>query len=275
MSYAACVKRQKALARQMDRPHGYSNGRFITTDECLGCPQGEESKKHMETQAEYKTEKPEIPPATKTCKGEVCLAINPEGVSKPLSEFGPNKNSADKYNSICRPCNAWTVRKSYLKKKKGIQDPKPQDYIPELGGKNLARVPAKPKAGIQQKPADAAIQQKPLSAKEKLKNHFVKMMDAGSSLSEAYKVINGDRQDSYGSPENSFEIIADFWRAYLRQRSKAEDGKVTLSALDVAHMMALFKIARMLGQSPHRDNYIDAQGYLAIAADRLMPGLEK
>ena len=35
-------------------------------------------------------------------------------------------------------------------------------------------------------------------------------------------------------------------------------------------MMALFKMARMLGQKPARDNYIDSAGYLAIAADRLI-----
>lgn len=85
-----------------------------------------------------------------------------------------------------------------------------------------------------------------------------------SILSEAEKVINGGRQDTYGNPENSFKIIANLWSAYL-------NGKFAkpITAIDVAHMMALFKIARMLGQKPCRDNYVDAAGYIAIAWDRL------
>jgi len=74
--------------------------------------------------------------------------------------------------------------------------------------------------------------------------------DKLNSLSEADHIINGERQDQYGKPEDSFEIIAGFWRVYLRGRFIAEPG---LTALDVAHMMTLFKIARMLGQKPKRD----------------------
>jgi len=94
----------------------------------------------------------------------------------------------------------------------------------------------------------------------------------GDSLDEAKATICGARQDSYGSPENSFSIIAAFWFTYLRNR----DSKVTsfgpLTAKDVSNMMILFKVARCLGQKPHRDNYIDIQGYAAISADRLMGG---
>jgi len=93
-------------------------------------------------------------------------------------------------------------------------------------------------------------------------------IELGSSLDEAKKIITGERQDSYGNPEDSFTLIARYWEAYLRQKT----GMVfDLTSLDTAHMMTLFKIARMQGQSPKRDNYIDAQGYLAIAADRLLP----
>ena len=84
-----------------------------------------------------------------------------------------------------------------------------------------------------------------------------------SIFSEAEKTINGERQDIYGNPEYSFEFIAAYWTAYIDH----ED--VTLSAIDVAHMMALFKIARMSGLKFDRDNYRDAIGYLGIAADRL------
>lgn len=91
-----------------------------------------------------------------------------------------------------------------------------------------------------------------------------------SILDEAFKTINGERQDSHGKPEDSFQIIANFWTTYLGHKDMIIEGSLGLSALDVAHMMTLFKIARMLGQKPKRDNYIDAAGYLAIAADRLI-----
>ena len=87
----------------------------------------------------------------------------------------------------------------------------------------------------------------------------------GDSLDEAKRVITGERQDQYGSPEDSFSVIAGYWDVYLQNCNTR-----ALSALDVAHMMALFKIARCTGQAPKRDNYIDGQGYLAIAADRLV-----
>lgn len=90
----------------------------------------------------------------------------------------------------------------------------------------------------------------------------------GDSLNEAHSIINGDRQDSYGNPEDSFKTIAKYWRAYLETSKYKISGR--LEALDVAHMMMLFKLARCSGQHSKRDNYIDIQGYAAIAADRLV-----
>lgn len=94
-------------------------------------------------------------------------------------------------------------------------------------------------------------------------------------LKEADDIINGKRQDSYGKPENSFQIIADFWTTYLKHRGILKELHAgatyhNLTAIDVTHMMSLFKHARMIGQKPDRDNYRDACGYLAIAADRLL-----
>ena len=90
-----------------------------------------------------------------------------------------------------------------------------------------------------------------------------------SSLTEASDIINGERQDQYGDPEDSFQIIADFWYVYLSHKYGGQP-TFDITPIDVAHMMSLFKHARMLGQKPKRDNYIDAIGYLAIAADRLL-----
>lgn len=105
----------------------------------------------------------------------------------------------------------------------------------------------------------------------------------GCSLEEAKQIITGERQDSYGNPEDSFLLIARYWNTYIAKKVQDEltarglQGNyiADLDAKDVAHMMILFKIARCQGQSPKRGNYIDIQGYAAIAADRLIPGGSK
>ena len=87
----------------------------------------------------------------------------------------------------------------------------------------------------------------------------------GSVLIEAHKTINGERQDVYGSPEDSFKLIADYWTTYLRSTIE-KDKRSYFTPSDVAMMMTLFKIAREANQHK-RDNCIDAVGYLGIYAD--------
>lgn len=92
----------------------------------------------------------------------------------------------------------------------------------------------------------------------------------GQCLKEAEHCITDERQDTYGNPEDSFALIAEYWDTYLRHRLESNTLYRKLQPIDVAHMMSLFKHGRMLGQSPKRDNYVDACGYLSIAADRLL-----
>lgn len=79
----------------------------------------------------------------------------------------------------------------------------------------------------------------------------------GAILAEAREVINGERQDSYGNPEDSFADIAVLWGWYLGR---------PLGAKDVAMLMALLKFAREKHQHK-RDNVVDACGYLALYSD--------
>lgn len=79
----------------------------------------------------------------------------------------------------------------------------------------------------------------------------------GSILKEASETINGGRQDQYGSPEDSFQLIADYWSLYLGSQILKED---------VAFMMVLLKMARQQNQHK-RDNLVDAVGYLGILGD--------
>jgi Domain of unknown function (DUF6378) len=87
----------------------------------------------------------------------------------------------------------------------------------------------------------------------------------GTILAEAEKVINGERQDVYGSPEDSFGLIAYYWNIYLNSKGVIkEDSEIIKS--DIAMMMVLFKIAREANQHK-RDNVVDAAGYLGIYGD--------
>lgn len=76
-------------------------------------------------------------------------------------------------------------------------------------------------------------------------------------LTLANKAVNGERQETYGSPEDSFDRIAHLWSAYLR---------TALTRLDVAKMMILFKLART-GERAYLDNWIDIAGYAACAGE--------
>ncbi len=85
-------------------------------------------------------------------------------------------------------------------------------------------------------------------------------------LTEVRKTIEKDRQDIYGNPENSFNIIAQFWTTYLKSKYNIQ---IELNGRDIAIMMSLLKHARMVVQDNYRDNIIDAIGYLTILGERL------
>lgn len=84
-------------------------------------------------------------------------------------------------------------------------------------------------------------------------------MNRKETLEAAIKTVCEDRQDSYGKPEDNFEIIAELWSGYL--------GDVPLRAEDVAVMMILLKAARIRTGEYKSDNYIDIAGYAACAAE--------
>lgn len=83
-------------------------------------------------------------------------------------------------------------------------------------------------------------------------------------LSKALEIINGERQDKYGEPEDSFKAIAELWHWYMRQQF---GDAPTLRAHDVAMMMTLFKMARIVGNGYTEDSFVDLCGYAALADD--------
>ena len=92
-------------------------------------------------------------------------------------------------------------------------------------------------------------------------------MERGKVLDKAKEIINGARQDEYGNPENSFNLIARYWQTYLNARAGSGHIICPLEGKDVAMMMAMFKLARLQGQKYTEDSVVDACGYLALYAD--------
>ena len=79
-------------------------------------------------------------------------------------------------------------------------------------------------------------------------------------LSEAEKCVCGHREQDYGTPEDSFEMIGKLWTVYLDYATK-------IDAHDVAAMMALLKIARIAENPQHMDNWVDGCGYFACGGE--------
>lgn len=76
-------------------------------------------------------------------------------------------------------------------------------------------------------------------------------------LEAAEKCVCGDRDKQYGSPEDSFKLIAQLWSAYLERQ---------VMPRDVAAMMGLMKIARIRAGKKD-DNWVDLAGYAACGGE--------
>ena len=79
-------------------------------------------------------------------------------------------------------------------------------------------------------------------------------------LSEAERCVFGKREQDYGTPEDSFDMIGKLWTVYLDYATK-------IDAHDVAAMMALLKIARISENPQHMDSWVDGCGYFACGGE--------
>ena len=79
-------------------------------------------------------------------------------------------------------------------------------------------------------------------------------------LKEAEKCVCGQRENEYGVPEDSFEMIGKLWTVYLDYATK-------INAHDVAAMMALLKIARIAKSPDHMDSWCDLAGYASCGGE--------
>lgn len=84
-------------------------------------------------------------------------------------------------------------------------------------------------------------------------------MTRSETLTKANEIVNGHREQEYGSPEDNFKTIADLWTAYL--------GGFKIDSVDVAMMMALLKIARIQSGTATEDSFVDLAGYAACGSE--------
>lgn len=87
-------------------------------------------------------------------------------------------------------------------------------------------------------------------------------------LDEAKDIINNDRQNTYGKPEDNFRVIASYWSTWLHSRGK----NVFITPYDVAAMMDLMKTARAASSPEHMDNFRDKCGYTGLMAELASQG---
>jgi hypothetical protein len=80
-------------------------------------------------------------------------------------------------------------------------------------------------------------------------------------LTEAHEIIHGDRERTYGSPGVNLENIAELWRVFIERKHHVA---LSLTVEDVAMMMVLMKVARLMHSPRHRDSLIDVAGYVGL-----------
>lgn len=86
-------------------------------------------------------------------------------------------------------------------------------------------------------------------------------------LQAAERCVCGDRDASYGGPEDSFALIASLWEPIIRARCVSQGADVNVDAVTVALLMAELKIARAATNVGHMDSWVDLAGYAACGGE--------
>lgn len=89
-------------------------------------------------------------------------------------------------------------------------------------------------------------------------------MKAAEICACAAALVGGDRDRSHGEKQKNHQNVATLWSAYLSIR---RDPDAPISALDVAHLMVLLKMARTQLGAFNADDWIDMVGYSACAGE--------
>ena len=77
-----------------------------------------------------------------------------------------------------------------------------------------------------------------------------------------------DRNVTHGDAEDNFRVIATLWETYLQGTPPQN-----LNSVDVAIMMCLFKVARLMANPKNMENWHDLAGYAACGGGIVMKKL--
>lgn len=80
-------------------------------------------------------------------------------------------------------------------------------------------------------------------------------------LTEAHRIIYGEREQTYGDPSKNLRSIAGFWNHYIASKYGTDS---RLTPTDVCAMMRLLKEARLINTPGHHDSLVDLCGYAAL-----------
>ncbi len=83
-------------------------------------------------------------------------------------------------------------------------------------------------------------------------------MNRADILATASQYVTRDRAATHGDAEANFRAIGNLWSDYLGEE---------ISAVDVALMMVLLKVARASTNPGNPDSWIDIAGYAAIGGE--------
>lgn len=94
-----------------------------------------------------------------------------------------------------------------------------------------------------------------------------KAVNRADILDTAKAIVTGEREKQYGKPEDNFAAVAQMWEVYLRGQCVGEGADVRVAPEDVAMMMVLLKVGRLMTGDYLADNYVDICGYVACAGE--------
>jgi hypothetical protein len=96
-------------------------------------------------------------------------------------------------------------------------------------------------------------------------------MKAKEMLGAAADLVGGQRTEDYGDKYVNHMRIAKLWTMWLSERSSTwatdaedEEADIQITPYDVAMMMLLVKVARLMHSPGHQDCHIDIAGYASV-----------
>lgn len=86
-------------------------------------------------------------------------------------------------------------------------------------------------------------------------------MTRSELLHAAEVCVCGQREEDYGTPEDSFRVIGELWETYIKEKCVGDpEAEVCIVPEDVAALLALLKIARIATGHGKSDNWVDLYG---------------